>query len=167
MYWHISFYINDNVRALWGMLGATPTPSLTPAPSWSSVGCWQLTAKSLSQELPEAEGNYKTPGLPSSLEHPFCNYWGEKTRSISTQKNSSSKDPPWGWPEASVATASERKTETETEGLQGPAAHHQTLLSIFSCSELCVSVHFFICLRFFLKYFSQTIPWISEWYFFF
>lgn len=148
----------------WGPRLPHPRPQ-PPAEAILAADSSQLSL-SLSQELPEAEGNCKTPGLPSSLGHPLCNYWGEKARSISTQKNSSSKDPPWGWPEASVATASERKTETE--GLQGPVAHHQTLLSfIFSCFELCASVHFFICLRFFLKYFSQTIPWISECYFFF
>ena len=146
-----------------------------PLPQASAEGVLAADSSQLSlslQELSEAEGNCKTPGLPSSLRHPLGNYWGEKARFISTQKNSSSKDSPLGWPEASVATASERErqrqTDTETEGLQGPVAHHPTLLSfIFSCLELCASVHFFICLRVFLKYFSQTVAWISGWYFFF
>ena len=79
-----------------GCWGPRP-PQPLPQPSAEGVLAADSSQLSLSlQELPEAEGNCKTPGLPSSLGHPLCNYWGEKARFISPQKNSSSKDPPLG-----------------------------------------------------------------------
>ena len=158
------------MRALWGMLGATPTPSPTPAPSWSSVGCWQLTAKSLSpRNCLKLKGTVKPQVCPLP--------WGTLSATTGVKKPDPSQLRKIPAPKILPGVdqrpllqlpQKERQRQTETEGLQGPVAHHQTLLSfIFSCFELCASVHFFICLRFFLKYFSQTIPWISELYFFF
>lgn len=79
---------------------------------------------------------------------------------------------PLGWAEASVATASEREEKTETkrqrdrEIVRPNCPPPDSLFFTFSCLEWSASVHFFICLRFFLEYFSQTVAWISGWYFY-
>ena len=169
MYWYISFYINGTTHALWGMLGATPIPAL----GWRSVGCGQLTAKSLSRTCLKLKETAK-PQVCSLPGGTLCATTGVKKPDPSQLRTIPAPKFPLGWAETSVATASEREEKTETkrqrdrdrEIVRPNCPPPNSLFFIFSCLELSASVHFFICLRFFLEYFSQTIAWISGWYFY-
>lgn len=70
--------------------GATPI-SLHPSPQLKERWLRQLTAKSLSRNCLKLKGIVKPQVCPLPWAPSLCNYWDEKARFMSTQKECSSK----------------------------------------------------------------------------